>query len=174
MVCFASYNCRGINVLKYAFLDKLLQSSDFLFLQEHWLHTDDIPSLANFSSSSIFVHGCSGMQDGVLLNGRPYGGVAIVWHSRLNHTVSIYNHFSTRCCAVYVTLGRFKFALICVYFPTDNFSNSPSEELLDTIDCLETFIYSLDVDGIILGGDLNTDFYVIMHNLDVFLHFVSV
>ena len=158
MVCFASYNCRGINVLKYAFLDKLLQSSDFLFLQEHWLHTDDIPSLANFSSSSIFVHGCSGMQDGVLLNGRPYGGVAIVWHSRLNHTVSIYNHFSTRCCAVCVTLGRFKFALICVYFPTDNFSNSPSEELLDTIDCLETFIYSLDVDGIILGGDLNTDF----------------
>jgi hypothetical protein len=46
-----------------------------------------------------------------------------------------------------------------VYFPTDNFSCNVSNDLCDTIDALETFIYSLnDVDLVLIGGDMNTDF----------------
>ena len=50
------------------------------------------------------------------------------------------------------------YAFICVYFHTDNFTDNPSKELIDTLDSLELFIHSLDVDYVLVGGDLNTDF----------------
>ena len=40
------------------------------------------------------------MFDNVVLDGRPYGGVAVLWHNRLNRLVTPYKHFSTRYCAV--------------------------------------------------------------------------
>ena len=71
--------------------------------------------------------------------------------------VSPYKQFSQRCCAIRV-INDVAYAFICVYFPTDNFTDNPSQELIDTLDSLELFILSLDVDHVIIGGDLNTDF----------------
>jgi len=35
-----SYNCRGFNVHKIAYIRSLLSKTDILFLQEHWLSED--------------------------------------------------------------------------------------------------------------------------------------
>ena len=98
------------------------------------------------------------MIDNELLTGRPYGRVAIVWHSKFNNMVSPYKQFSQRCCAKRVVMYDVTYAFICVYFPTDNYTDNPGQELIDTLDSLELFIHSLDVDHVIVGGDLNTDF----------------
>ena len=55
--------------------------------------------------------------------------------------------------------GHFTCVLICVYFPTDNFSNYATDELSNVLDELDIFIRTLDADCIIIGGDLNTDFF---------------
>ena len=69
-----------------------------------------------------------------------------------------YKHLSTRCCAVKVDFGHFTCVLICVYFPTDNFSNYAIDELSNVLDELDIFIHTLDADCILFGGDLNTEF----------------
>ena len=109
-------------------------------------------SFANIDSS-LSYHGCSGVFDNKSASDRPFGGVAILLHSKLNNVINVYKQFSTRCCAVRVQLQQqLCVALVCVYFPTDNQSIVPSQELVDIIDNLETFIYTLDVDCVILRG----------------------
>ena len=51
-----------------------------------------------------------------------------------------------------VQLQQLSVALVCVYFSTENQAIVPSQELIDVIDNLETFIYTLDVDCVILRG----------------------
>ena len=70
MVIISSYNCRGLNATKHAYINKLFTESDFVFLQEHWLYNDDLPSLSNIDSS-LSYHGCSGMSHSDILTGRP-------------------------------------------------------------------------------------------------------
>ena len=77
MVIISLYNCRGLNTAKLAYVNKFFAESDFVFLQEHWLYNDDLPSLANINSS-LSYHGCSGMYDNKLASGRPFGGVFFV------------------------------------------------------------------------------------------------
>ena len=131
--------------------------TDFLFLQEHWLRYNDLGFLCN-ASSDVSYYGCSAISDNVVLDGWPYGSVALLWHNRLNRLVAPYKHFSTRCCAVKVDFGHFTCVLICVYFPTNNFSNYATDELSNVLDELDIFIHTLDTDCIITDGDFNTDF----------------
>ena len=82
-----SYNCHGFTKSKFAFADKFLLHTDFLFLQEHWLRNYDLGFLCN-ASSDVSYYVCSAMSDNVVLDGRPYGGVVILWLKRLNRLVT--------------------------------------------------------------------------------------
>ena len=73
---FLSYNCRGMNETKYDFLSSLLAQSDFLFLQEHWMAEDQVPSLGLLCTSH-HCYGVSGFSSNDVLLGRPFGGCAI-------------------------------------------------------------------------------------------------
>ena len=121
-----SYNCHDFTKSKFAFTDKLFLHTDFLFLQEHWLRNNDLGFLCN-ASSDVSFYGCSAMCDNVVLDGRPYGGVAMLWHNRLIRLVTPYKHFTC--------------VLICVYFPTDSFSNYATDELSNFLDELDIYIY---------------------------------
>ena len=55
-----TYNCQGFGLSKYAFIKGLMRKSNFVFLQEHWLHTTDMQSLCN-SGADVSFHGCSSM-----------------------------------------------------------------------------------------------------------------
>ena len=46
------------------------------------------------------------------------------------------------------------------FLPTDNYANIISDDIHDTLNTLEAFISSLNVDCIIIGGDYNVDFHV--------------
>ena len=92
------------------------------------------------------------MSDSDILTGRPFGGVCILWNNELNHLVTPYAQFSNRCCTVRLPLDNFTCAIICVYLHDDNYSNVISDEMRDTLDSLEAFIYALNVDCILIGG----------------------
>ena len=143
-----TYNCPGYRQDKYANVAKLAASYCFIFLQEHWLHFKNISVFNDILNTSF--HACSGMPDDVILQGRPYGGVAILWSSRFNNIVTPNKHFSYRFYTVKVEMGEFTYALICVYLPIDNYSTTTTTDLNDTLDLLETFIFSLDVDCVIV------------------------
>ena len=152
----ATYNCQGFGLSKYAYIKGLLRKSNFVFLQEHWLHTADMQSMCN--SGVMTFHGCSSMPDNVLLQGHPYGGVAILWLSEFNHFVRLCKQFSTHYCAVQVNFNSLKCVFFCVYTPTDNQINFVNEELHNTLNEIETLISSLNVDVIFLGDNFKANF----------------
>ena len=60
---------------------------DILLIQECWLLPSNMQRLGDIHADYLF-HGKSGMRDTELLVGRPYGGVAILWHKKLVVNVS--------------------------------------------------------------------------------------
>ena len=74
----ASYNCQGNSPSRLTYINKLLGSCDFVFIQEHWLRSCQVNSFAKQLSNGN-IHCVSGMNDYELIYGRPYGGRAIIW-----------------------------------------------------------------------------------------------
>ena len=50
-----SYNCKGLTEVKYPYINQLLQQSDILMLQEHWLFSNGITKMqSEFKSHNVF------------------------------------------------------------------------------------------------------------------------
>ncbi len=81
----ASYNCKGWNNGKMVIHD-LLQSH-ICVIQEHWLFSNHLSQL-NVDSEFMSV-GVSGMDEFVLLYGRPYGGCGILFRKSLIGSVTM-------------------------------------------------------------------------------------
>ena len=150
-------NCRGWNSGPCVLPD-LLDACDICFIQEHWLFTEHLSDLNSVNNEFTFV-GVSGMDSGILLCGRPYGGCGIIYckslffsYVKTLHTGS--NHFcSIKLCD---SVGT-SFLLIYVYLPTV-FQSSSFTDYLNTLGELEGFIDSQSFDHILISGDFNVDF----------------
>jgi hypothetical protein len=97
-----SYNCRGFNSTKSAYIKSLLTSSVVLFLQEHWLSSNQLITLLGEIDANFIYTGVSGFDNSDILIGRPYGGCAILWRSDLVCKVDILPTNSKRVYALYV------------------------------------------------------------------------
>ena len=95
------------------------------------------------------------MDDGLLINGRGYGGCSILWKSTLNAKVTPILMHSNRVCAVQISIGLTNIIVFNVYMPCDTGANSGMySEILQEImaKCVE-----LGSSNIIVGGDMNTN-----------------
>ena len=74
-----TYNSHGSGVGRQEHIIKLLNKSDFVFLQEHWLQDCQFQPFFN-KLPQIQYHCVSGIDSTNLSHsGRPHGGVAIIW-----------------------------------------------------------------------------------------------
>ena len=78
----ASYNSHGHGVGRFEYLNSILNNHDIVLVQEHWLLQDQLVMFEN-RINGINVHGISGMNNDTLVEGRPYGGCAILWKSSI-------------------------------------------------------------------------------------------
>lgn len=156
-----SLNCTGLGEVNRRLLHDFLEchSPDILLLQETWLLRRDLCRLNNLHGSYL-GRGKSSVPDNQILQGRPYGGLAILWKKKLSSNVSFIDCDKDRILPFILTLDRGKQLLICnVYFPTDNrLATTVSDELSHLIDALEICIKGNSSDFILIGGDFNTDF----------------
>ena len=61
----------------------LCDSSDIIFLQETWLSDQELPILANIHED-FYGQGISSIDSsGGILQGRPHGGLAILWRKSI-------------------------------------------------------------------------------------------
>ena len=112
-----SYNSTGLGGAKMEFISDMLQEEnvDILLLQETWLLSSNITKLAEINDKFSFV-GTSGMDESQLLQGRPYGGLAIMWNKKLSCQIRPVDTGSTRrICAVELNCGAEKFLIINGY-----------------------------------------------------------
>ena len=77
-VKLCSFNCKGFNVSKIKHITELLSVCDILMLQETWLLKSQIGSLNQYFTQHNAC-GVSGMNENVLLIGRPYGGCSFLY-----------------------------------------------------------------------------------------------
>ena len=115
--------------------------------------------MSDLNDDYLFV-GKSGFDNSAsLVNGRPHGGVAILYKKSLGHFITQINIASRRSCAVMVKLRSTTCFLCNVYLPVDFQSQSvvdPSYET--TLDEIEGIMSATSCDDTILCGDFNTDF----------------
>ena len=101
LLCFASYNCTGLGEEKMDYSQLITKSFDIdiLSLQEHWLLTDNLVKF-NFMCDRYMYHGISGVEEENqnIIQGRPYGGVAIMWKKSLFHILKPMNNKPFRSC----------------------------------------------------------------------------
>ena len=153
----ASYNCRGFNQTKTAYITSLLASSAVLFLQEHWLSNDQLRLLGDIDDNFIYA-GVSGFDNSDILPGRPYGGCAILWKSDLDARVDILQTNSKRLCAIRMIGDTFRLLFINCYMPYEN-ENDPSttDDFVEQLCIIDDLVNSNCDCHIIVGGDLNVD-----------------
>ena len=104
-ITFCSYNVKHYDPIKYNIIRELFNKSDFLFLQETWLvekefirkFRNDFPNSECISSSKMDLDGIKA--------GRPYGGVALCYHSNLKCEVKHLTTISKSICAIVITIN---------------------------------------------------------------------
>lgn len=100
-VNFCSYNCRGWRSGSH-YVSSLLNSVDFLFVQEHWLLPELLGAL-DISDEFVSVS-VSGIDNSEILAGRPYGGCGIMFRKSLSSAVCRLKSCSKRFCALSLIL----------------------------------------------------------------------
>ena len=154
----ATYNSHGSGTDRIEYMKGILQVTDILLIQEHWLLDSRFSSLED-NISDVHVHGMSGMLESDIQSGRPFGGVAIIWKKNIKCKITPISLSSRRMCAIILTVNNFDNILFNVYMPCDTMydqnNQSQYNEVLQEISHACT---DHNVDQIIIGGDFNTDF----------------
>ncbi|CAH0729086.1 unnamed protein product, partial [Brenthis ino] len=123
-------------------------SATLVCLQETWLLNHDCTVSVDFE-----YIGKSSVDNGELLVGRPYGGVAILWRKGIFDSVSAINCNSDRLLAIKATIGGRSILVFCVYMPVKARENLPIfTDILSKISSIEE---GSGVQSVIILGDFN-------------------
>ena len=122
-MCVVSYNCRGLRVgcsagdgARRSVVDNLLQTCN-LCLQETFLPKQDLGKLNYFNDN---FHGAGESTADLtmgIVRGRIAGGVAILWHKKLDFVINIIRTQADRCIAVHLKLSNKELIILNVYTP---------------------------------------------------------
>ena len=118
IVC--SLNCEGINRSK-DFINNFLTDNacDILCLQETWTIDSNINILGNIHNDFLFT-GISGVDHTVaILQGRPKGGVALLYRKSLSCYIKHIKISHRRTCAISITIDNVSCIIMSVYMPCD-------------------------------------------------------
>ena len=151
-----SYNCRGYNNSKSAYINQLLSQVDMLCLQEHWLSDSQLSVLGSVNLDYA-VCGVSGFDNSEILRGRPYGGCAIMWRQDLCAQVEVIAADSKRVCAVRIVSSHWRLVIICAYMPYEDGELS-TDIYVDQLACIEHLVHSNADCQVVICGDFNVDF----------------
>ena len=110
-----SFNCHGYNN-GLSYVPVLLDSSDIVLLQEHWLSDSELGKLC---FDGFVTHAISGFDSSALLRGCPFGGCAILYRQSLVNSIQQVKTSSHRYCAVKIGFHNCNCLLVNVYLPSD-------------------------------------------------------
>ena len=130
-----TYNSTGLGGFKCEFISEVIQntSADIVLLQETWLVPGNLDKLSSIHPDFI-SHGVSGIRDNELLTGRPYGGIAILYHKNISPFVKHVSVNSRRICAIRIECVMHKLLIVNGYLPVDNWNKSHvSDDFLNVI-----------------------------------------
>ena len=154
MLRVSSYNCKSLK-RNVDGIRKLCDVSDVLFLQEHWLFPHDL-AILNVVHNEFTAFGCSSIDssDRVIL-GRPFGGVAVLWRSKLAPLVRPVSFDDDRIIGLECNLDGHKLLLLGVYLPYDTRHNF--DQYVYYLAKLKGIIDDFGSPNVCVVGDFNAD-----------------
>ena len=152
----ATYNCHGHGPDKLQYISKLCENYDIILVQEHWLFDSQLDVFEKHLKD-IRAHGVSGMTNNELLSGRPYGGLAILWHNSLRAKIEPVSTSSHRLCAIKICQGDNNILICNVYMPCDVNHVESNNNFDSVLSEISVICEQQCCNQIIIGGDLNTD-----------------
>ena len=154
MLQISTYNCQS-SKRNAGGIHKICDSSDILFLQEHWLFPTDLSSLN--SIHDVFTSfGISSMDPSAgLMAGRPFGGVAVLWRNSLSQHVKPVLYNDDRIIGLECNLGSIKILLVGAYLPYNTHQNF--DIYVHYLAKLKVIIDDFDSPYVCVLGDFNAD-----------------
>ena len=127
----SSFNLRGFRS-GVSMLRELCNNHSIVGIQEHWLRPDELSKLSvtdtNFECPS--ASGMSGALTRGALTGRPFGGVAFLWHSSLSNCIEVVNNdIEGRCCVIKLNLINRTVLFFNLYLPCFDGSSEYKNDL---------------------------------------------
>ena len=157
----ASYNCKNFNnIVTQSYIQKAFKECNILLLQEHWLLESQFSLLyKSVDVCDVAFIAKSSMDQSVLLNGRPFGGSAIIWKTTMTNKVVPVETISNRLTCIKCFLDEENFILIFnVYMPCDSGrKDTKFLEYQDILSEMQSIYVDSDAMYCIIGGDWNTD-----------------
>ena len=154
MVKISTYNCQS-SKRNAVGISQLCQDSDVIFLQEHWLFPSDLSSL-NSIHPDFISFGLSAMDPStMLMSGRPYGGVAVLWRKGLTHLVKPVTYDDDRIIGLEFRQGETQMLFLGVYLPYCAPCNF--ESYVHYLGKIGTILNKSDTPYVCILGDFNAD-----------------
>src|SRR5688572_4255901 len=152
-----SFNMHGFTS-GAAMLQDLCISHHIVALQEHWLASDGMNKL-NIINDQFVVYGVTGMSETLgrgILHGRPFGGVAFMWHKSLSNQIRVIgSDIEGRCVALQLHCGNRCLIIVNVYFPCYSNSIQYKAQLNQCFGFIEHVLGSNVHTDILILGDTN-------------------
>lgn len=150
-----SYNCRALKSSIDAIHD-LCETSDIILLQETWLRSDELHLLSTVHSQ-FYGEGISSIDIGAdIVQGRPYGGLGILWRKNLGNCMHCTHYGDNRLFGIECTDQHGgKLLLLNVYLPYNCDENF--DEFCEYLAKIDSIFESSNVANTIAYGDFNAD-----------------
>ena len=152
-----SFNCKNAKT-SLDELRMLCSFNDIIVLQETWLLDSEIQYLS-IVDDMFYSKGISSMDTSVKIHqGRPHGGLGILWKKSLGENCNIVDMCDTRIMALDIKIDDISLLVVNIYMPCDTSENTELfQEYLSKIDlifetCNTPYIYVL--------GDFNANLQV--------------
>ena len=150
----SSFNCRGFSS-SVDDVRKLFSKSDMLAVQELWLNPTNFWRLSQISDDVMVVTAVSPMKKDVIYCGRPFGGVALMWHKSLQNCVFPINTASDRIAAAVLHINGRKVLLVTVYMPVDYGDDQSYDDFVEELGNLGGILSSVVFDSCVCIGDFS-------------------
>ena len=133
----------------------MFSNSDIICFQETWYGRQDL-SYLNALDSDFHGTGASTRDyENRLVAGHPPGGVAILWHRKLEQYVKPVELGLDWCAAIEVSVGHRRFYIINVYMLYQCPENE--EKYLDSLGAIHAIVSELDSTCYAIMGDWNAN-----------------
>lgn len=157
-----SYNCRGLrlgssvgDMARRVAVDNLLLKCDILCLQETFLSKQDLGLLNSFNADFHGVGESTTDLSMGIVRGRIAGGVAILWHKKLDSVITVIRLEVDWCIAVRYKYNNKEFIVLNVYTPYECLHNE--DDYMDKLAFINCFIQDNVCTCVYVVGDWNAD-----------------
>ena len=159
LLSISSYNMFGLRN-GTGMLHELCESHRIVAVQETWLREDELYKL-NLIQQDFQCCAASGMNDALsksILKGRPFGGVAFLYHNSLSRCIEFIGCSSdNRCIVIKLSINNLVLLLFNVYFPCFENSLEYRDELSALTGFIEDTLNRCSYNGAVILGDTNFD-----------------